>query len=57
MLLQSLSDNELLARLRNDDEQAFRELYDRYWYKMYVLAHRKLRRREGQFEISRGAIF
>ena len=46
MGLQSLSDNELMALLRKDDEQAFKALYDRYWFKMYVAAHRKLRRKE-----------
>lgn len=52
MLLQSLTDNELLTLLRNDDEQAYRELYDRYWYNMYVIAHRKLRRKEVAEELA-----
>ncbi|QHW00016.1 RNA polymerase sigma factor [Spirosoma endbachense] len=52
MSLHLLTDNELLALLREDDEQAFRELYDRYWYKMYVIAHRKLRRKEVAEELA-----
>ncbi|RAK01991.1 RNA polymerase sigma-70 factor (ECF subfamily) [Larkinella arboricola] len=52
MSLQSLTDTELLGLLRNDDEQAFRELYDRYWYKMYVTAHRKLRRKDVAEELA-----
>jgi RNA polymerase sigma-70 factor (family 1) len=52
MSCQSLTDNELLDLLRTDDEQAFRELYERYWYKMYVLAHRKLRRKEVAEELA-----
>jgi RNA polymerase sigma-70 factor (ECF subfamily) len=52
MALNQLTDNDLLALLRDDDEQAFRELYDRYWYKMYVIAHRKLRRKEVAEEIA-----
>ncbi|MVM38824.1 RNA polymerase sigma-70 factor [Spirosoma sp. HMF3257] len=52
MSLNLLTDNELLALLRDDDEQAFRELYDRYWYKMYVIAHRKLRRKEVAEELA-----
>ncbi|GAB3918795.1 RNA polymerase sigma-70 factor [Larkinella terrae] len=52
MLPQKLTDTELLDLLRDDDEQAFRELYDRYWYKMYVVAHRKLRRKEVAEELA-----
>ena len=49
---QERTDTELLDLLRDDDEQAFRELYDRYWYKMYVVAHRKLRRKEVAEELA-----
>ncbi|GAA4454633.1 hypothetical protein GCM10023189_21360 [Nibrella saemangeumensis] len=52
MLPQSLSDHTLLSLLREGDEQAFRALYDRYWYKMYVIAHRKLRRKEVAEELA-----
>jgi RNA polymerase sigma-70 factor (family 1) len=47
MTPESLTDNELLNLLHTSrEEQAFRELYERYWYKMYVTAYRKLRRKE-----------
>ncbi|GAB3267213.1 sigma-70 family RNA polymerase sigma factor [Larkinella harenae] len=52
MSLQPLTDTELLDLLRDGDEQAFRELYDRYWYKMYVTAYRKLRRKEVAEELA-----
>ncbi|RCR66496.1 RNA polymerase sigma-70 factor [Larkinella punicea] len=52
MPYQKLTDTELLDLLRNDDEQAFRALYERYWYKMYVVAHRKLRRKEVAEELA-----
>ena len=53
MSLQSLTDQELLDLLRHQDhEQAFRELYERYWYKMYLTAYRKLRRREVAEELA-----
>lgn len=47
-----LTDDELLARIREHDEQAFKELYERYWYKMYVIAYRKLRRKEVAEELA-----
>ncbi|RIV21580.1 RNA polymerase sigma-70 factor [Fibrisoma montanum] len=43
MLGQELSDEILTGRLRHDDEQAFKTLYDRHWYDLYVIACRKLR--------------
>ena len=47
-----LTDAELIDLLRDDNEEAFRELYERYWYKMYVIAHRKLRRKEVAEELA-----
>ncbi|OIN55515.1 RNA polymerase sigma factor [Arsenicibacter rosenii] len=38
----ALTDELLLVELRNDDEQAFREIYLRYWKKLYHLACRKI---------------
>jgi RNA polymerase sigma-70 factor (family 1) len=40
---QELSDNELVALLRYDNEEAFRTLYERYWYTLFTTAKRKLR--------------
>jgi RNA polymerase sigma-70 factor (ECF subfamily) len=39
----SLNDSELLRLLRQDNAPAFRELYDRYWHKLYYLAHKRLK--------------
>ena len=40
---QQILDSELIARLRQDDDQAFRVLYERYWYHFFLIAKRKLR--------------
>ncbi|MCX6214000.1 sigma-70 family RNA polymerase sigma factor [Spirosoma sp.] len=40
---QALTDTELVALLRDDSEEAFRALYERHWYDLFVLAKRKLR--------------
>ena len=37
-----LSDEQLLSRLRHDDQRAFSELYDRYWRKMFAVAVHRL---------------
>jgi RNA polymerase sigma-70 factor (ECF subfamily) len=39
----TLDDNDLFAYVRQDDEQAYTELYNRYWQKLYFVAHRHLR--------------
>ena len=38
----SLTDAELLQLLQQDHATAFRELYQRYWDKLYYLAHKRL---------------
>lgn len=40
---QELTDNELVALLRYDNEAAFRTLYERHWYGFFTIARRKLR--------------
>lgn len=40
---QELTDNELVALLRYDNEAAFRTLYERHWYDFFTIARRKLR--------------
>lgn len=40
--MKHLTDPELLALLKEDDERAFREIYDRYWKTLYQLAARKM---------------
>lgn len=42
MRYNALTDELLLVELRNNDEQAFREIYQRYWKKLYHLACRKI---------------
>ncbi|HEY8968573.1 MAG TPA: sigma-70 family RNA polymerase sigma factor [Puia sp.] len=39
----ALDDNELFAYVRKDDELAYTELYNRYWQKLYFLAHKYLK--------------
>src|ERR1700744_2901087 len=39
----SLNDSELLRLLKQDSAPAFQELYDRYWQKLYYLAHKRLK--------------
>lgn len=46
MNLRSLPDQHLVEALRDDDGLAFREIYQRYWKKMYLLALRKVDDRE-----------
>jgi RNA polymerase sigma-70 factor (family 1) len=46
MNLKSLPDQRLVEALRDDDGLAFREIYQRYWKKMYLLALRKTDDRE-----------
>ncbi len=38
------SDNELVKLLRCDDENAFEEIYHRYWKRMYAMAFLKLKK-------------
>ncbi|QDK78730.1 sigma-70 family RNA polymerase sigma factor [Spirosoma sp. KCTC 42546] len=40
---QALSDDELVALLRYDNEEAFQTLYKRHWYDFFAMANRKLR--------------
>ncbi|MCF0071729.1 sigma-70 family RNA polymerase sigma factor [Dyadobacter sp. CY261] len=40
------SDQELVGALRRGDEQAFTTIYNTYWYRMFVVAYRKLQHRE-----------
>lgn len=51
MNVSQLTDAALLDGVRNDDRKAFRELYDRYQDKMYLLAFRKVHSKEIAEEI------
>ncbi|WP_026350714.1 RNA polymerase sigma-70 factor [Dyadobacter beijingensis] len=46
MNLRSLSDPQLVDALHDDDGMVFREIYQRYWKKMYLLALRRIDDRE-----------
>ncbi len=39
----SYPDERLLSALRADDQGAFAEIYERYWYRIFALAYRKLK--------------
>lgn len=45
------TDHELLEALRNDDQDAFRELFNRYWRTVHVLAYARVRSKEVTEEI------
>lgn len=42
MNIQSVSDQRLLHMIREDDGRAFREIYQRYWKKLYLMARSKV---------------
>ena len=46
-----INDSELWLAIRNDDEQAFAMLFDRYWVRLYKTALRYLKDRENSEEI------
>lgn len=46
-----VTDNDLLISLRDDDEDAFKVIYQRYWYKLYAVAKRKVHSTEDAEEI------
>ncbi|NOW99030.1 RNA polymerase sigma factor [Mucilaginibacter sp. SG564] len=45
-----INDSELWLAIRNDDEQAFAALFDRYWIRLYKTALRYLKDREASEE-------
>ena len=47
----SLNDSTLLRLLQKNDSTAFQELYNRYWSKLYFLAHKRLKSAEAAEEI------
>ena len=47
----SWTDEALLAALLADDRNAFTELYERYWYRVFALAYRRLKSRETAEEL------
>ncbi len=51
MTYQSLPDEQLLVLLRADDDGAFAEIYDRYWYRLFSVAYHRLGMREEAEEL------
>ncbi|GAB3986149.1 RNA polymerase sigma-70 factor [Spirosoma daeguense] len=51
MNLKSLPDEILLIQLRTGDEAAFREIYLRYWKKLYAVARRKVESQDAVEEL------
>jgi RNA polymerase sigma-70 factor (ECF subfamily) len=46
-----LSDEELTGLIQSDELVAFKEIYNRYWYKLYVFTNKRLRCKEASEEI------
>jgi len=46
-----LSDDELTTLIQSDELVAFKEIYNRYWYKLYVFTNKRLRCKEASEEI------
>ncbi len=49
--LKHISDNELLEMVKNDRVDAFEELYNRHWKKLYAFAFKRIRSKEITEEI------
>jgi RNA polymerase sigma-70 factor (family 1) len=49
--LQNFTDDQLVVLLKQDNEQAFSEIYSRYWPQMYASAYKRLRSRETTEEL------
>src|SRR5471030_188384 len=47
----NLSDTDLLAMVKDDSMEAFEELYNRYWKKLYAFAYKRIRSKEITEEI------
>ena len=47
----SYTDQELVALLRQDSSEAFSEVYERYWDKLYYISHRMLKSQDAAEEV------
>ncbi|MBB4107568.1 RNA polymerase sigma-70 factor [Pedobacter zeae] len=45
------TDEELIVMLRENDVVAFRKIYTKYWYELYVITNKRLRSKEAAEEI------
>lgn len=46
-----LKDSELVALLKDGEEGVYKEIYNRYWDKLYYIAHRMLKTQEAAEEV------
>jgi RNA polymerase sigma-70 factor (family 1) len=51
MFLTQISDHQLWASIRQDDEVAFNELFKRYWIPLYTTAYQYLKDKESSEEV------
>jgi len=52
MLNTGLTDSQLIEAILNDDEQAFNQLFERYWSRVYAVAHKCVKDEELSLEIT-----
>lgn len=45
------SDEELVQLLQNNNEQAFNQIYQRYWRKLYAMAYHRLRSKQASEDV------
>lgn len=50
-MYETLNDSELVALLKSDQEEAFTEIYNRYWERLYFMAHKRLQSPQDAKEI------
>ena len=49
--MENLQDKELLDSLNKDNENAFKEIFNRHWSKLYLIAFRRIKNKEAAEEI------
>jgi RNA polymerase sigma-70 factor (family 1) len=52
MLSRNLTDSELFEAIILDDEKAFTQLFERYWFKVYSVAYKYVKNEEDALEIA-----
>ncbi|MEO7214691.1 sigma-70 family RNA polymerase sigma factor [Mucilaginibacter sp.] len=52
MLNKSLTDSQLIEAILNNDEQAFNQLFERYWSRVYAVAYKCVKDEELSLEIT-----
>jgi RNA polymerase sigma-70 factor, ECF subfamily len=51
MNMKQFSDEMLIEMLLNENQEAFEEIYDRYWFLLYSIAYRKIKSKEDAQEL------